>query len=248
VSRSQKRTPAQERERRARIVLVVLAGVLVLVCAIQVPRMLHHASGDAGAAAASPAVTSASSPASASLAAAAVAPSPAPHLRRLRGFAWKDPFRQQLKASATQSSETSKPPATTKQAAPPQSTATIRTPPAVTESAPPSEARTLEPPAAKPAVIGKPGVLLLLDGRKLGLLPGDLFPTADPVFRLVSFTKKSAKVALVTGTLAGGTTALQLQIGHRLVLHDATTGQTYALVLVRPARVVPSAATKPPKS
>jgi len=247
VSRPQRRTPAQERERRSRIALVALGAVLVLVCAVQVPRLLHRASSPSASASAAPAVPSAPAGA-ASLAAAAVAPASAPHLHRLRGFAWKDPFRQQLRASDAQGGEAPKTPPATKQAAPPQATATIRTPPAVTESAPPSRAQTLEPPAAKPAVIGKPGVLLLLDGRKLGLLPGDLFPTADPVFRLVSFTKKSAKIALVTGTLSGGASTLQLQIGHRLVLNDATTGQIYALVLVRPARVVPSAATKPPKS
>jgi hypothetical protein len=244
VSRPRKPTPAQERERRARIALIALAGVLVLVCAIQVPRMLHHASG--ASAAAAPTAPRAAAGA-ASLAAAAVAPARAPHLRRLHGFAWKDPFHQQIHASDAQQAEASKTPPAATQSAPPQATATIRTPPDVTESAPPSQAQTLEPPAAKPAGVGKPGVLLLLDGRKLGLLPGDLFPTADPVFRLVSFTKKTARITLVTGTLAGGASALQLQIGHRLVLHDATTGETYALVLVHPARVVPSAA-KPPKS
>jgi hypothetical protein len=98
---------------------------------------------------------------------------------------------------------------------------------------------------AKPAVAGKPGVLLLLDGHKLGLLRGDLFPTADPVFRLVSFTKKTAKIALVTGTLDGGSTTLRLRAGHRLVLTDASTGRRYVLLLVRPAQVVPSAATSP---
>lgn len=249
MSRPQTLSPAQARERRARIALAALVSLLIVVCAIQVPRLLHRSSSgaDAAPAVAAPAGESAAT-AGAALAARAVASVPAPHLRRLRGFAWKDPFRQQLTPKpAAGAQAASQPPKT---AAPPaQSTAPLRTPPAVSEGVPPAQTETFTPTpvTAKPVVVGKPGVLLLVDGRKLGLLPGDLFPTADPVFRLVSFTKKTAKVALVTGTLDGGSTTLQLQAGHRLVLTDASTGQRYVLLLVRPARVVPSAA-KPPKS
>jgi hypothetical protein len=222
--------------------------VLAIVCAVQAPRLLHHdASGaDAAPAVAAPAGEPAAA-AGAALAAAAATPVAAPHLRRLRGFAWKDPFRQQLKpgsAVAVPAATASRP------ATPPARPAvTPRTPPAVARSAPPEETKTFSPLPVKtqPAVVGKPGVLLLLDGRKLGLLPGDLFPTADPVFRLVSFGKKTARVALVAGTLDGGSTTLRLQAGHRLVLTNASTGERYVLLLVRPARVVPSAA-KPPKS
>lgn len=245
MSRAQTLSPVQARERRARIALVALVGLLLVVCAIQVPRLLHHSSGpDAAPAVAAPAGEPAAA-AGAALAAEAVAPVPAPHLRRLRDFAWKDPFRQQIKpANGSEPAKT----APAKAPAAPR-TATVRTPPAVTESAPPTQTQTFAPLPVKtpPAVVGKPGVLLLLDGRRLGLLPGDLFPAAEPVFRLVSFTKKTARVALVAGTLDGGSRTLQLQIGHRLVLTDASTGERYALLLVRPARVVPSAA-KPPKA
>jgi len=225
-----------------------LVSLLIVVCAIQVPRLLHHSSAgaDAAPAVAAPDGESAAT-AGAALAAQAVASVPAPHLRALRGFAWKDPFRQQMTAKPAAGAPAKQP---SKTAAPPtQSTATLRTPPAVSEAVPPAqtESFTPTPVTGKPVVVGKPGVLLLVDGRKLGLLPGDLFPTADPVFRLVSFTKKTAKVALVTGTLDGGSTTLQLQAGHRLVLTDASTGERYVLLLVRPAQVVPSTA-KPPKS
>jgi hypothetical protein len=244
VSRAQTLSPAKARERRARIVLVALLGVLVLVCAIQVPRLLHRSSAPAAAPAVAAPAGEPAATAGAALAAEAVAAVPAPHLRRLRGFAWKDPFRQQLRpATSTTPSKTQAP----KQKPPKDATATVQTPPAVTESAPPAQTKSFKPLPSKPAATGKPGVLLLLDGRKLGLLRGDVFPTADPVFRLVTFTEKTARVALVAGTLDGGSTTLELRAGHRLVLTNASTGERYVLLLVRPALVVPGAA-KPPKA
>ncbi len=242
MSRPPKPTPAQERERRARIALAGLAVVLAVICAIQAPRLLRHASA---APAAEAAVGPAAPAGASSLTAAAVAVAPAPHLHRLRGFAWKDPFRQQLQPAVGAPKAPPTKQAPIRQAAQPETAATMRTPPAVAESAPPSQVQALKPLPAKPAVIGKPGVLVLLDGRRLGLLPGDLFPAADPVFRLVSFTKKTARIALVTGTLGDGSAKLQLEVGRRLVLRDATTGKTYALVLVRPTRVLPSTAKAP---
>lgn len=227
-------TAVRARERRAKIALVVLLGVLVLVCALQAPKLFHHAHAAEPATATTPAA-----PATPASLVVASAPRAATHVSRLQRFAWKDPFRQQL-----QPKQQATPPQKQAPAPPKKTTTTVpRQPPTVQASAPPADTRSFTPTPVEPVVVGRPGVLLLLDGRRLGLLRGDLFPAADPAFRLVSFTKKTARVALLGGTLSGGGSVLTLRAGHRLVLTNASTGDRYVLELVRPARVVP-----PPKA
>ncbi|HEX7083353.1 MAG TPA: hypothetical protein VF186_04500 [Gaiellaceae bacterium] len=237
---ARKPTPAEARERRAKIAAVVLTVVFVAVCAFQVPRVLKHFNSSSTAATSTTTTTSAS-PAPAAAAPAVLVSARATHLSRLSRFAWKDPFRQQLQPKATAPAAPAKPPAAKPQPKPKPAAP-------VTASAPPAQTKSFTPLPAKPLQEGRPGVLLLLDGKRLGLLRGDLFPTADPVFRLVSFTKKAARVALLAGTLSDGGSTLKLQQGHELVLRNATTGDRYVLELVRPARVVPREGAAKPKA
>jgi hypothetical protein len=230
-------TPAEARERRAKIAAVVLTVVFVAVCAIQVPRVLKHFESSSSDAAA----TTTTTPAPPAAAPAVLVSARTTHLSRLGRFAWKDPFRQQLQPKATAPAAPAKPPAAKPQPKPKPAAP-------VTASAPPAQTKSFTPLPAKPLQEGRPGVLLLLDGKRLGMLRGDLFPTADPVFRLVSFTKKTARVALLAGTLSDGGSTLKLQQGHELVLRNATMGDRYVLELVRPARVVPREGAAKPKA
>jgi hypothetical protein len=241
MSRVRKPTAAQLRERRARIAAIVLGAVFVLVCAVQAPKLLRQLHGSSTASA--PLVAGAPIAVGAPIAAgaapstgtfvSATAPAAA-HLGRLSRFALKDPFRQQLQAAAAGGAGGAAPPAKqpTKPAAP------------VKASVPPTQSKTFTPTPAKPTAprVTRRGILLLLDGRRQGLLRGDLFPAANPIFRLVSFSATAARVALVGGTFGDGGTILSLRPGHRLILKNATTGARYVLVYVRVAQVVPSAA------
>jgi hypothetical protein len=58
------------------------------------------------------------------------------------------------------------------------------------------------------------------------------FPTATPVFRLVSFTKDSAQIGIVGGSYAVGGQTITLQLGHAVTLQNTTDQKMYKLELV----------------
>jgi hypothetical protein len=61
---------------------------------------------------------------------------------------------------------------------------------------------------------------------------GANFPVSDPVFRLVSVTKSSAKVAIAGGSLSSGDGAVTLTKGKKLTLMNTADGTRYELVLL----------------
>jgi hypothetical protein len=58
------------------------------------------------------------------------------------------------------------------------------------------------------------------------------FPADDPVFRLVSLTSSSAKVAIAGGSLSTGGSAMTLTKGKKVTLLNTADGTRYELVLV----------------
>jgi hypothetical protein len=59
------------------------------------------------------------------------------------------------------------------------------------------------------------------------------FPEGDPIFKLVSLTKRSAKVGIVDGTYATGSPTITLTKGGKPVtLMNTADGTTYVLRLV----------------
>ncbi len=58
------------------------------------------------------------------------------------------------------------------------------------------------------------------------------FPSGDPVFRLVSVSAKSAKVAIDGGSYASGDTAITLEKGEQVTLVNTADGTRYRVVLV----------------
>jgi hypothetical protein len=58
------------------------------------------------------------------------------------------------------------------------------------------------------------------------------FPTSAPVFRLVSFAKGTAQIAIVGGSYESGDQTLTLQQGKPVTLENQTTGTRYKLELV----------------
>jgi hypothetical protein len=58
------------------------------------------------------------------------------------------------------------------------------------------------------------------------------FPTAEPIFRLVSVAAKSAKIGIVGGNYATGDPTVTLKVGKKLTLMNTADGKRYELLLV----------------
>jgi hypothetical protein len=90
---------------------------------------------------------------------------------------------------------------------------------------PPSTTTTTAPPA-------QPTVSLSVNGVVSHVASGGTFPSGAPVFRLASWTKGSAQIAIVGGSYATGTGTLTLHVGEAVTLQNQTDGKRYKLELL----------------
>jgi hypothetical protein len=131
-------------------------------------------------------------------------------------FASKDPFAQQVTAttgltgSAGSSSTT-----------PPQSTTTTAT--TAQRNKPVLTARTL-------AQSG--GVRILVNGRPESVRVGASFPSANPVFRLVSLSRGGVRIGIANGSYSSGAQTVSLGLNRTVTLVDSTNGTRYKLRLL----------------
>jgi hypothetical protein len=239
-----KKFDPQAKAKRQKIIAAV-GGVLLLgLLAFQVPRtmkMLHPPSESSSSSSSTPAATT---PATAStsvpaggggnVTAAAVSGGdgltdpdalPAPQSGQLLAFGrfrTKDPFVQQLDASGPTgaSGATAKPAATQPTAA---STPAATAVPKTAGSSSPTP-RTLQVVAstARISVNGSPQTVQV----------GRSFPSADPVFKLVSLTRTAARVGIAGGSLESGAAAVTLTKGKALTLLNTADGKRYVLRLL----------------
>jgi hypothetical protein len=121
-------------------------------------------------------------------------------------FESKDPFAQQATTPAT----------------PPASSKTAPAPPPPPPPPPPPSGGAAKPTSAKISV----------NGATEPVTVGATFPSSDPVFRLVSLTKTSAKVAVAGGSLSTGSPTVTLTKGKKVTLMNTADGTRYELVLV----------------
>lgn len=93
---------------------------------------------------------------------------------------------------------------------------------------PPSEDFSTDDPAT-PAV-----TVISVNGSRQALVPGAVFPAADPVFVLIAESPraKTVVVGIAGGSYASGARATKLRVGKPLILVNTTTGARYRLVLV----------------
>jgi len=96
------------------------------------------------------------------------------------------------------------------------------------EKPPPSEDFSTDDPAV-PAV-----TVISVNGARQALVPGAVFPAADPVFVLIAENPraKTVVVGIAGGSYASGARASKLKVGRPLILTNTTTGARYRLVLV----------------
>jgi hypothetical protein len=229
-----KRFDPKAKARKQKIVAAVLGVVLLGVMAYQAPTILGLFGGSSSEVASEPAPPAPPAPtAPASGAPAAAAPAtpagsaqlvdtdlaPAPtqgQLVTFDRFESKDPFAQQAEADEDGA-------AATGEAAPPKDSGLAEDPGAVgAQPAPPP------PPPTKAE-----GATISVNGVSSQVAVGGDFPEDDPIFKLVSLTRTSAKVGIVDGTYATGSATITLKRGGKPVtLMNTADGTTYVLRLV----------------
>jgi hypothetical protein len=100
----------------------------------------------------------------------------------------------------------------------------------------PTGLEEVEPePPARPARTAIPAgtAKISVNGVSTDVTVGGTFPEGDPIFKLVSLTKSSAKVGIVDGTYATGAQTVTLKKGGKPVtLMNTADGTTYVLRLV----------------
>ncbi len=159
-------------------------------------------------------------------------------------FQTKDPFRPQVTSADVVAADAAAAGATAAQSAPSAgsdaaSAGTTTTPSievqptttpatAVPSTAPaPSGAETTT--TVKPTA---PTVSISVNGTTAHVSRGGVFPSSTPVFRLVSWTKGSARIGIVGGSYSTGDPTLELTIDKPVTLQNTSNGQRYKLVLL----------------
>jgi hypothetical protein len=212
------------RERKQKIFVVAGALVLLLLLAIQLPKLM----GGSGSSTASTTqetttpgdATTPGAPAPTAPGAVPVAlvdtdrPLPAEpgQLRSFSGFKMKDPFVQQVVQPE---------PEPVRAVTPKRAKKKTQTP-------------SKDFSAAKGATA--PGVTVVaVNGVRHALKPGGKFPAESPVFVLVSVkpAAKTAVVGILGGKYANGAHTTKLEVGKPLVLVNTKTNSRYRVVLVR---------------
>jgi hypothetical protein len=134
-------------------------------------------------------------------------------------FKSKDPFHQQITAGCESTSGT---------AACASTSPSGTTKPAV---APPSRP-TATPGATKPVATKPTKATILVNNAPSSVSVGGAFPSASPVFMLVSLTRTTAKIGIAGGTYANGAATVTLAKGKPVTLMNTADGTRYVLELV----------------
>lgn len=203
---AKKLSPAQQRDRRAKIMLAVLGVVLVIVVGVQLPKLLG---GSNNSASSTPPPTAA--PTTSPTAALTSAPAPT-QLQHFTRFAAKDPF----KAGYT----------------PPTTTPTATTPTTPKQGKKPLTINVTQAPP--PAALTVPAAQLMVNGKKRVVALGSTFPQKSPMFRIVAMSQSSIWVELVAGSFPNGQQTLKIDRGRKVTLDNVTANLKFVLTLVKP--------------
>ncbi len=220
--------------KRQKIIAGVLGLALVGVLIFQAPTIMSMFSGGSSSAASEPATTTpppavpttpvtpgvlAAAPippgASAQLVDSDPAPVPADgQLVTFDRFESKDPFAQQVSDA-------------------PASSAPAPVVPVDTASKSQDPEGVANQPEPDPAKTAPTEAQISVNGVSQGVKVSATFPESDPIFKLVSVTRDSAKVGIVGGTYATGTQTVTLKKGGKPVtLMNTADGTTYVLRLM----------------
>ncbi len=225
----------EAKDKRMKKIAIGGAVLLVAVLAFEVPKMLHGSgsttSSPPPATTTTPGATttpaSTATPAGTAVAAVAVTPTAAStklpnsdlpparaksQLYSFSHFTGKDPFVQQVNASAPSGSSQSSGGSSSKPATGTQTAAISHKP-----------TRTL---AANGAA------RITINGRMQVVRVGESFPSGDPLFRLVSVTGGAARIGIASGSYTSGAKTVSLAAGRPLTLVDTADGIRYTIRLI----------------
>jgi hypothetical protein len=74
--------------------------------------------------------------------------------------------------------------------------------------------------------------MIAVNGKTQTVVVGATFPSANPLFKLVSISRNVAKIGLVNGKFSSGSRTVSLAVGRSLVLIDKADGARYNLQLI----------------
>ena len=217
---ARKLTQAQQRDRRAKLMLAVLGVVLLAVLGFELPSFF----GGSGTSATSTPVTTGAS----AVLADAPAPAAGQQLANFSRFSSKNPFHA---LAGTTSTPTQTSPA--KAAQPPQTTtaARIPTPAPLVLSMHPVTTTTSE--SSKPAGPLVTAAVLRLNGVRRVITVGQAFPDKHPVFKLLAVGSTKMWVRLLGGSLTDGSQTLVVPADRPVQLLNRTADLKYLLRFVR---------------
>jgi hypothetical protein len=249
--------PVKQREKRVKIAAIVGSILMVLVGAYEIPSMLKvmnkkppgNTSYDPGpsltpgglpnVAAGAPGATAAAAP-SGQLVDTDVPPaSDAGQLVSFSVFETKNPFAPQVSDAQGPSGTgaTTTTPTTANKAGADLPPTTTTTAPTTTTAAPPGVSAVPSSPApgavtTTTTTAPQPAVSVSVNGVVSHVASGGTFPSGSPVFRLASWTKDTAQIAIVGGSYATGTGTLTLHVGQAVILENQSDGKRYKLELL----------------
>ncbi len=236
------------KQRRQKQIAIGGAVLLVVVLAIQVPRMMKGGGSSAPAtAAAATSTATADGTATGTMDPTAGAASPAvgsttthtklpdsdvapPRLRsQLASFELfdsKDPFVQQVSSGPPPTAAVGTAPAASSTPSPSGGAATPTTPPSSTT--PP----TTQQPVTVRTLAHKLGAVIEVNGTSERVSVDQAFPSSNPTFKLVSLANGVAMIGIAGGAYASGAQTATLQQGATLTLVDTSSGLRYKVRLV----------------
>jgi hypothetical protein len=221
------------KDRRAKKMLVGAAVVLVAVLAFEVPKMMKSGSSSAAPAATTTATAPTGTPTATGTAVVGVTATAAStklpdsdsaprsgksQLFAFTHFSGKDPFVQQVSdqqpttGSTTSSSGTGQP----------------KTPSGQTTAA------MTHRPSSR-LLTATTAVSISVNGRVQVVRVGKLFPSSNPLFRLVGITRGGARIGIASGSYSSGAQTVSLVSGRTLTLVDTADGVRYRIRLVSAA-------------
>lgn len=235
------------KDRRAKKMAIGGAVLLVAVLAFEIPHVMKS-SGNSSSAAPAATTTSATTGSTTPVATATPAVTPsgtaaaavpatastalpnsdvAPNrtksqLYSFGTFAGKDPFVQQVSTAQAASSGSS---------GSADSSATGTSAPAT--PAPPQTASTTSVQQTSARTLAAGGVATIaVNGKTETVRVGKSFPSANPVFRLVSLSQGSANIGIANGSYTSGAQTIRLSNGRPVTLVDTADGVRYTVRLI----------------
>ena len=218
----------KQKEKKEKIILLALVGVLVVVGALELPKMLKSGGGGSGAATSSVAQTTSTSsstspggtPTSTSAAIGSLPNSIGyqPSAGQMSGFSLfhiSDPFGSSTTSSSTTTSSTK--------------TTSTKTTSTKTTSTKTTSTKTTSTTTRYGTYVG---ARISTNGSAEDVLLGATFPAASPVFVLSSLSAAKIQISVAGGSFSSGQSNVTIKKGKSVVLVNTVDSTRYAIKFI----------------